>query len=96
MNKVEYAKSALGNLVKQTRASTMDQAELALRTGTSKNTISRMERGKGINSDTLFTVLNHLGLLDAVLEVIEQEQALVKRNPLRKGTKGAQELPNDF
>ncbi len=96
MGKVEYAKSVLGNLVKQTRASTMDQSELALRTGTSKNTISRLERGNGVNSDTLFTVLNQLDILDPLLEVIEQQQALVKRNPLRKGTKGAEELPNDF
>lgn len=96
MNKIEYTKELLGNLIKQTRASAMDQEELALRTGTSKNTISRLERGKGINSDTLLTVLNQLELLDPLLEVLEQEYELVSRNPLRKGSKLAEELPNDF
>jgi len=32
MSKVEYTKKLLGNLVKQARAASMDQEELALRT----------------------------------------------------------------
>ncbi len=63
MDKVEYTKKLLGNLVKQARAASMDQEELALRTGISKNTVSRLERGKGINSDTLLTILKLLELM---------------------------------
>jgi transcriptional regulator with XRE-family HTH domain len=74
----------------------MDQQELALRIGTSKNTISRLERGQGIHSDTLLAILNQLELLDPLIAVIENEYELVSRNPLRKGNKPVQELPNDF
>jgi transcriptional regulator with XRE-family HTH domain len=96
MNKVDYTKALLGNLVKKTRASSMDQEELALRTGTSKNTISRLERGIGINTDTLLTILNQLEILDPLIEAIEKEYELVSDNPLRKGSYMDKELPNDF
>ena len=96
MDKVEYTKKLLGNLVKQARAASMDQEELALRTGTSKNTISRLERGKGINSDTLLTILNQLEVLDPLIETIEKEYELVSNNPLRKSSFVEKELPNDF
>ncbi len=96
MSKIEYTKELLGNLVKKTRASSMDQEELALRTGTSKNTISRLERGKGINSDTLLAVLNQLEILDPLIETIEKEYELVSNNPMRKGSHLDKELPNDF
>ncbi|MEC9276109.1 MAG: helix-turn-helix transcriptional regulator, partial [Pseudomonadota bacterium] len=86
MDKVEYTKKLLGNLVKQARAASMDQEELALRTGISKNTVSRLERGKGINSDTLLTILNQLEVLDPLIETIEKEYELVSNNPLRKSS----------
>ena len=96
MDKVEYTKKLLGNLVKQARAASMDQEELALRTGISKNTVSRLERGKGINSDTLLTILNQLEVLDPLIETIEKEYELVSNNPLRKSSLVDKELPNDF
>ena len=96
MSKVEYTKKLLGNLVKQARAASMDQEELALRTGISKNTVSRLERGKGINSDTLLTILNQLEVLDPLIETIEKEYELVSNNPLRKSSLVEKELPNDF
>ncbi len=96
MGKVEYTKKLLGNLVKKTRASSMDQEELALRAGTSKNTVSRLERGKGINSDTLFAILNQLEILDSVIEAIEKEYELVSDNPQRKSSQLDRDLPNDF
>jgi transcriptional regulator with XRE-family HTH domain len=74
----------------------MDQEELALRTGISKNTVSRLERGKGINSDTLLTILNQLEVLDPLIETIEKEYELVSNNPLRKSSLLEKELPNDF
>ena len=96
MDKVEYTKKLLGNLVKQARAASMDQEELALRSGISKNTVSRLERGKGINSDTLLTILNQLEVLDPLIETIEKEYELVSNNPLRKSSLLEKELPNDF
>ena len=96
MDKVEYTKKLLGNLVKQARAASMDQEELALRTGISKNTVSRLERGKGINSDTLLTILNQLEVLDPLIETIEKEYELVSDNPLRRSSLVEKELPNDF
>lgn len=96
MDKVEYTKKLLGNLVKQARAASMDQEELALRTGISKNTVSRLERGKGINSDTLLTILNQLEVLDPLIETIEKEYELLSNNPLRKSSLLEKELPNDF
>ena len=96
MDKVEYTKKLLGNLVKQARAASMDQEELALRTGISKNTVSRLERGKGINSDTLLTILNQLEVLDPLIETIEKEYELVSNNPLRRSSLVEKELPNDF
>ena len=96
MDKVGYTKKLLGNLVKQARAASMDQEELALRTGISKNTVSRLERGKGINSDTLLTILNQLEVLDPLIETIEKEYELVSNNPLRKSSFVEKELPNDF
>jgi transcriptional regulator with XRE-family HTH domain len=96
MNDAEYAKTLLGQLIKQTRATRMDQHELALRTGTSVNTISRLELGKGVNVDTVFTVLAQLDLLDPIVATIEQQYQLVRDNPQRNTSKLETELPNDF
>lgn len=74
----------------------MDQHELALRTGTSKNTISRLELGKSVNLDTVLTVLEHLDLLDSILDTIEQQYHLVKHNPQRNSAQSIDELPNDI
>ncbi len=96
MDKVEHTKVLLGQLIKQTRVMSMDQHELALRTGASKNTISRLELGKGVNVDTLFSVMDHLDLLDPLLDTVEQHYELVKNNPQRSSSKVEKELPNDF
>lgn len=96
MERIEQTKIILGQLIKQARTRSMDQEELALRAGTSKNTISRLERGNGVNSDTLLSVLYQLDLLDPLHATIEEQYALVSDNPLRKGSKTATELPNDF
>lgn len=96
MRKIEYTKALIGNLVKKTRASSMDQEELALRAGTSKNTLSRLERGKGINTDTLLAILHQLEILDPLIETIEKEYQLIANNPLRKRVHLDKELPNDF
>jgi transcriptional regulator with XRE-family HTH domain len=96
MSEVEYAKVLLGKLIKHTRATQMDQHELALRTGTSKNTISRLELGQGVNVDTLLAVLDHLELLAPFVANVEEQYALVKNNPQRSSSKVEKELPNDF
>ena len=96
MQRIEQTKRLIGQWVKKARASTMDQEELALRAGTSKNTISRLERGLGVNSDTLFSVLHQLDLLELLLVTIEEQHELVSDNPQRKGNIVKAELPNDF
>lgn len=96
MKLADHTKKELGSLIKKTRAASMDQQELALRCGSSINTISRLERGQNVSSDILFAVLEHLELLDPILAVIEQQHALVQKNPLRKSASVNTELPNDF
>jgi transcriptional regulator with XRE-family HTH domain len=83
-------------LIKLTRAANMDQIELALRSGVSKNTISRMENGNSVNSESLFAVLERLDLLDPIIEAVEEQYSLVKKNPQRNKGKVEKELSNDF
>ncbi|MDX3772750.1 helix-turn-helix transcriptional regulator [Chromatiaceae bacterium AAb-1] len=87
---------AIGELIKHTRARTMDQAELAVRTGLSRSTISAMERGKGVNSKALFDVLSFLELADLFQSVVERQLELMDEHRLRKVRKEREELSNDF
>ena len=96
MDKISYIKYQIGHLIKLTRAANMDQIELALRSGVSKNTISRMENGNSVNSESLFAVLERLDLLDPIIEAVEEQHSLVKKNPQRNRGKVEKELSNDF
>ena len=61
----------VGYLIQHVRASKrLDQTELAERVGTSRATISRLERGKSVASETILTVLAELDMLkSAAFEV---------------------------
>lgn len=61
----------VGYLIQHQRASQgLDQTELAERVGTSRATISRLECGKSVASETVLTVLAELRMLkDAAFEV---------------------------
>lgn len=86
----------LGKLVKYTRSEIMSQDELAARIGVGRKTISAIERGVGVNSETLVQVLSFLQLLPHLAEPIEQRLDLVDDGPVRKLRKPKPELPNDF
>lgn len=89
----------LGQLVQQTRAQSMDQSELALRVGLSRNTISAIENGKSVNSEALFAVLAQLNLLAPIMAAVEQQLSpLASQGTLkqRKQRKAKPELSNDF
>ncbi|RVT45493.1 XRE family transcriptional regulator [Rheinheimera sediminis] len=90
---------SLGQLVKQIRAESMDQSELAVRVGLSRNTISAIENGKAVNSEALFAVLAQLNLLQPITAVVEQQLAQFNNQPQkkqRKQRKANPELSNDF
>jgi transcriptional regulator with XRE-family HTH domain len=90
---------ALGQLVKQIRAGSMDQSELAVRVGLSRNTISAIENGKSVNSEALFAVLAQLNLLQPITDAVEQQLAQLTNQPQkkqRKQRKAKPELSNDF
>lgn len=86
----------LGKLIKHQRAQTMDQTELAIRTGLSRNTISAIENGKSVNSEALFLVLTHLQLLHLFEEPIALQLSLIDTQQQRKARKLKAELSNDF
>jgi DNA-binding XRE family transcriptional regulator len=90
---------ALGQLVKQIRAESMDQSELAVRVGLSRNTISAIENGKSVNSEALFAVLAQLNLLQPITDAVEQQLAPFTQQwqtNRRKRRKPKAELSNDF
>lgn len=95
MNQSSIAKM-LGSLIQHQRAQTMDQTELALRTGLSRNTISAIENGKSVNSEALFSVLAHLQLLHLFEEPIAVQLSMIDMQQQRKARKPKTELPNDF
>ncbi|BBO27297.1 hypothetical protein AltI4_16850 [Alteromonas sp. I4] len=74
----------------------MDQTELGLRVGVGRNTISSIENGKPVNSETLFKVLEHFGLLDDLHALIEQQYITQNNSLARKSRKGIPELDNNF
>ncbi|MBU1619854.1 MAG: helix-turn-helix domain-containing protein [Gammaproteobacteria bacterium] len=98
-NSVFSISSALGQLIKQIRAESMDQSELALRVGLSRNTISAIENGKPVNSEALFAVLAQLNLLQPITDTVEKQLAQFANQPQkkqRKQRKAKTELSNDF
>ncbi|WP_273345919.1 helix-turn-helix transcriptional regulator [Alteromonas australica] len=96
MQKTDILLSAIGKLVVSLRSVTMDQTELGQRVGVGRNTISSIENGKAVNAETLFNVLEHLGVIEDFQEVVEQRLAQQTTALSRKSRKDVQELNNDF
>ncbi|PTB85376.1 XRE family transcriptional regulator [Pseudidiomarina aestuarii] len=98
MQAVDEFHELLGELIKRHRAQRMDQQEFALRVGCSPKTVSRMEQGVPVNSETLFTALALLGQLDAFLALADSQLKMVSDLPQRKrdGSTAPQGLDNDF
>lgn len=95
MHKSQHLLNTVGELIKNTRSTTMDQKELAIRVGIGRNTVSSMENGKSVNAESLFLVLEHLNLIDAIQQVIDQ-QLNNTRKLSRKSRSPISELDNDF
>jgi len=96
---VVFLSQMIGQLVQQSRAESMDQTELALRVGLSRNTISAIENGKAVNSEALFAVLAQLNLLHPIAATIEQQLSPFVQQEApkqRKQRKAKPELSNDF
>ncbi|WDE08091.1 helix-turn-helix transcriptional regulator [Thalassomonas viridans] len=74
----------------------MDQTELGQRVGVGRNTISSIENGKAVNAETLFNVLEHLGVTEDLQAVIEKKLKEQNSTLSRKSRKEEQELDNDF
>ena len=96
MQKTQHLLNSLGELIKNTRSTSMDQKELGLRVGVGRNTISSIENGKSVNAESLFRVLEHLDLLDELQLIVDQKLALKASNLQRKSRKPREELNNDF
>ncbi len=75
MQKVEVFIKSIGRLVSAERADTMDQTELAERTGLSRSTISAMENGRPVNVKAVVSVLEHLDLLDDFQALVDDKLA---------------------
>ncbi|WP_218309692.1 helix-turn-helix domain-containing protein [Alteromonas antoniana] len=96
MQKVQVFIKSIGRLVSAVRSDTMDQTELAERTGLSRSTISAMENGRPVNVKAVVSVLEHLDLLDDFQALVDDKLAEKSRLLLRKSRQGNVELDNDF
>jgi transcriptional regulator with XRE-family HTH domain len=74
----------------------MDQQELGLRVGLGRNTISSIENGKAVSSESLFAVLAHLDLLEDIQWSVDQTLKGYEGALQRKARKLPEELDNDF
>ena len=56
MQKTQYLLSSIGELVKNTRSTSIDQNELGTLAGLGRNTVSSIEKGKSVKAQSLFLV----------------------------------------
>lgn len=96
MQKTQRILISLGKLVSSIRSKSMDQTELALRTGAGRNTSSSIENGRPVNAETLFKVLEQLDLIDDFQQLVDQMAQEQGSALSRKSRKVVQELDNDF
>jgi DNA-binding XRE family transcriptional regulator len=87
---------SLGKLIQSKRSISMDQQELAARVGLGRNTISSMENGKAVSSESLFKVLDHLDLLSDIQAVVDNNLSGMSNTRNRKSRKQIEILNNDF
>ncbi|KFZ29444.1 hypothetical protein IDAT_03595 [Pseudidiomarina atlantica] len=96
MQVVNEFHQVVGELIKRHRAQRMDQRELAARIGCSQRTLTRIEQGQPVNSETLFTALAVLGQLDAFMQVADEKLRAASHLPERKRQTADSELDDDF
>ncbi|WP_417664465.1 helix-turn-helix domain-containing protein [Pseudidiomarina donghaiensis] len=96
MQAVDDLHAILGELVKRQRALTMQQRDFALRVGCSQRTLTRLEQGQPVNSETLFNALAVLGLLDDFTALAENKLRAVKHLPERKRQSDSESFNESF
>ncbi|MGQ4277598.1 helix-turn-helix domain-containing protein [Pseudidiomarina sp. E22-M8] len=96
MKAVDELHQLLGELIKRHRAQRMDQRELAMRIGCSQRTLTRIEQGQPVNSETIFTALAVLGQLHDFVKLADEKVRAAGHLPERKSSVGKQGLDNDF
>lgn len=96
LNGADSFLKTVGELIKRQRSLTMDQQDFAKRLGCGVNTVYRMENGHSVNSLTLFTALELLGLLEHFIPVLDDQYARVANAPQRKRRKTSEDFSNDF
>ena len=96
MHKTQILLKSIGQLIKNTRSTSMDQKELGTRVGIGRNTVSSIENGKSVNTGSLFLVLEHLDLIDDLQDAIDLQLNNTTSKLSRKSRKPLEELDNDF
>lgn len=96
MHKTSHLLKSIGNLVIASRTTTMDQTELGQRVGVARSTISAIENGKAVNTETLCRVLEHLDLIDDFQSLVDEKLQQQNHTLVRKARKQPEELDNDF
>lgn len=96
MHKTNIFMALMGKLIRSERSKTMDQSELAVRTGVSRSTISAMENGRNVSVESLSLVLEHLNLLDEFIALLDDELKHEDKQRLRKSKRKTEWLDNDF
>lgn len=96
MESVNELSVLLGELVKRHRAQRMDQREFATRVGCSQKTLSRVEQGVPVKTETLFTALALVGQLDDFIELADKKVRAAAHLPERKRGVSDTGLDNDF
>lgn len=90
---------SIGKWIQTSRSEVMDQQELATRVGLGRNTISAIENGKTVSSESLFQVLDQLDLIDDLQELIDNKLDRIGHKRSRKSRAEqpkSQVLNNDF
>jgi len=95
MQKIEAVLQSIGVLVRSVRSTTMDQHELAARSGVGRNTVSNIENGKSVSVQSLFLVLEQLELIDDLQLFVDEKNSQSELKLKRKSRK-YKELDNDF
>jgi len=96
MTKSQELAQLMGMLVQKHRTDDMAQAELAVRIGVGRGSISKLEGGQAVVSATLFEALETLDCIDPIIEVVSDMLEAVQDNPQRKRRIAPKEMSNDF
>ena len=95
MQKIDALSQSIGILVRSVRSASMDQQELAARSGVGRNTVSNIENGKSVSVQSLFLVLEQLELIDD-FQLFMDEKNSQNELKLKRKSRKYKELDNEF